>query len=232
MIHLIKDCRCEGKICRLCMLKCINAFGTNKKAKDGLRSECYACRKRDYQAHAEINRERARQYRQNNAKEIAERDKSSRLANPGREKASRHAQYLRNAEAIKSKQKEYRQANPDKIRQQKRKYVLSYPERVRSTWKRCYDSKPDLYLEISRVCFARRRARKSKVDGSFTRQEWQHLKDQHINKCLCCGKDNVKLTPDHVIPLAKNGSNDISNIQPLCLPCNLSKGTKIIDYRR
>lgn len=40
-----------------------------------------------------------------------------------------------------------------------------------------------------------------------------------------------RLTPDHVVPLGKGGSNDISNIQPLCLPCNLKKHNRCTDYR-
>ncbi len=39
------------------------------------------------------------------------------------------------------------------------------------------------------------------------------------------------LTPDHIIPLSQKGPNTIDNIQPLCLNCNSSKGTKTIDYR-
>jgi 5-methylcytosine-specific restriction endonuclease McrA len=36
---------------------------------------------------------------------------------------------------------------------------------------------------------------------------------------LCCGEAKP-LTVDHVVPVSKGGSNDISNIQPLCLECN------------
>jgi len=50
-------------------------------------------------------------------------------------------------------------------------------------------------------------------------------------ECLCCGKNNVVLSMDHVVPLSVDGKNLISNIQPLCVSCNSSKGVKVIDYR-
>jgi 5-methylcytosine-specific restriction endonuclease McrA len=56
------------------------------------------------------------------------------------------------------------------------------------------------------------------------------LCEKYHKRCLCCDKRR-KLTADHVIPVSKGGTSDISNIQPLCQPCNSSKGAKIIDYR-
>jgi 5-methylcytosine-specific restriction protein A len=38
------------------------------------------------------------------------------------------------------------------------------------------------------------------------------------------------LEADHVVPLTKGGSNDISNIQPLCGTCNRRKFVNIVDY--
>ncbi len=74
------------------------------------------------------------------------------------------------------------------------------------------------------------RARRASAAGSFTLSEWRALCDFYGNRCLRCGSDGP-LTVDHVIPLIRGGSNDISNIQPLCGPCNCAKGAKIIDYR-
>jgi 5-methylcytosine-specific restriction endonuclease McrA len=46
-------------------------------------------------------------------------------------------------------------------------------------------------------------------------------------RCARCGQtveeDDVKLVVDHVIPQAWGGSDDISNLQPLCQPCNGGK---------
>ncbi len=75
-----------------------------------------------------------------------------------------------------------------------------------------------------------RRARKLNNGGSYTTAEWQALCEQYGHRCLACGA-SVPLTVDHIVPISKGGSNDISNIQPLCMPCNLQKGVRAIDYR-
>lgn len=36
---------------------------------------------------------------------------------------------------------------------------------------------------------------------------------------------------DHIVALVNGGSDDISNIQPLCRNCNADKGAQTIDYR-
>lgn len=54
--------------------------------------------------------------------------------------------------------------------------------------------------------------------------------DKHGDKCLKCGAtEEIQL--DHVKPVSKGGKNEIDNLQPLCKSCNVSKGTKIEDYR-
>lgn len=48
-------------------------------------------------------------------------------------------------------------------------------------------------------------------------------------KCQLCGasmKDGVKLHVDHIIPIAKGGKTEMSNLRTLCERCNIGKGSK------
>lgn len=85
--------------------------------------------------------------------------------------------------------------------------------------------------ERVKVQMHNRRARKTQAGGSYTAEEWNALRKQYNYCCVCCGKRR-KLVPDHVIPIARGGTSDIINIQPLCGPCNSRKSTRSTDYRR
>lgn len=68
--------------------------------------------------------------------------------------------------------------------------------------------------------------------GSHSLSEWHNLKAQYNWTCPCCYKQEpeIKLSQDHIIPVSKGGSDNIENIQPLCMPCNLRKHTRVIKY--
>lgn len=49
---------------------------------------------------------------------------------------------------------------------------------------------------------------------------------RHGGACVMCNsKENLQF--DHIIPVAKGGSNTVENIQLLCQPCNLRKSDSI-----
>lgn len=47
-------------------------------------------------------------------------------------------------------------------------------------------------------------------------------------QCQSCGKKatETQLNVDHIIPLAKGGSNDLSNLQTLCYQCKKAKSSR------
>jgi 5-methylcytosine-specific restriction endonuclease McrA len=98
--------------------------------------------------------------------------------------------------------------------------------RVASTreWRRRYPDK-------ARALYRLHRHRRRTAEGSFTITEWDVLCERYGNRCLACGRVDLPLTIDHVIPLSKGGTNWITDVQPLCKSCNSAKGDRIIDYR-
>lgn len=76
----------------------------------------------------------------------------------------------------------------------------------------------------------RRSMRMELAPGKHTKQEWRHVMQRDGWKCLRCGSMK-RLTKDHVLPIAKGGSNDAGNLQTLCHSCNSWKGAKHIDFR-
>lgn len=73
-----------------------------------------------------------------------------------------------------------------------------------------------------------REYRERGASGRHSAKEWRELLDRTGHRCVKCGtpESEAKLTRDHIVPITLGGTNDISNIQPLCGRCNFSKGNK------
>jgi hypothetical protein len=50
-------------------------------------------------------------------------------------------------------------------------------------------------------------------------------RDQY--RCRACGTWE-SLSVDHIVPESRGGPTALENLQTLCLPCNISKGTKLL----
>jgi len=170
----------------------------------------------------------------------------------------RREYYLAHKEEIKARSTRYRLANPEKVSAAKKRcyenkkpqylekskaYIASHreqhnangaawrkrnPEKNAARCKKWKQANHDKVMESWR----KRRAIQLGIEGGhFTDKEFQELCDLYGNKCLKCGATG-KLTADHMpLNLQVPHSDEISNIQPLCLSCNSKKHTMTVDYR-
>jgi len=129
-----------------------------------------------------------------------------------------------------------RAADPARARKQSRENMRRQrataegAARARAANKRWRNRNPEKMQAHNKRVKAIRRS----IPGAHTLAEWQALKAHYQYRCLRCGKyePDIVLTEDHVIPVSKGGTNNIDNIQPLCLACNASKGNRhTTDYR-
>lgn len=115
---------------------------------------------------------------------------------------------IRNAEKLREKKADYYKANKSKIADRTRKYV----EKNRT------------------AVYARghnRRAKARNSLGRFTKDDIAFLEKKQKSRCAECRCDiSKKRHIDHIMPIARGGSNDRRNLQLLCPSCNCKKGAK------
>jgi 5-methylcytosine-specific restriction endonuclease McrA len=119
-------------------------------------------------------------------------------------------------------------ADPDRFRAQANDWRKRNPEKFKTGLKTWRKHNPDLVA----LGHARRRWRlKGKNCTSVTRPQWRAICEAHGYCCAYCGAED-KLTLDHVVPLARGGLDEPSNVVPACGPCNASKGAKLLNEWR
>ena len=62
--------------------------------------------------------------------------------------------------------------------------------------------------------------------GKIDKKLWEEKLVMLEGKCQMCGTKE-KIIIDHITPLSKGGTNNIDNLQPLCISCNCSKNNKL-----
>lgn len=152
--------------------------------------------------------------------------KNNRAKNGDAIKAKQKEWYRDNLDWVIGKVKKYQKENKDKVSMWGEKHRRMNVEKEKIRHKKYDDAHPDQL----RMRWSNHRAKKN-AGGKVYANEWRDLLQKYGNKCLKCGRSDVTIEMDHVIPIAKGGLNVIENIQPLCRSCNAKKHTKIIDYR-
>lgn len=63
----------------------------------------------------------------------------------------------------------------------------------------------------------------------YAYEAWEYLLEKFNRTCVYCGKKNVPLEREHVIPKSRGGSNRISNLVLTCKACNRAKNNMPIE---
>lgn len=153
---------------------------------------------------------KAKRWRQAHRDEILEKVKAARAADPDTARERERVRYAANAAHICQRKAKWRAANVDTERARHKRYKENNRETVRLHWKA-------------------RRHRKRGASGTFTAVDISALMSLQNGKCAhpwCRVSLKAGHHIDHVMPLARGGSNDKRNLQLLCPPCNLKKHAK------
>jgi len=77
-------------------------------------------------------------------------------------------------------------------------------------------------------CGGRGKTRNKNITDKITTKEVIELLDKQNNECFYCRVEitDSNISLDHATPLSRNGKNIISNIDIVCVDCNMLKGIK------
>ena len=68
----------------------------------------------------------------------------------------------------------------------------------------------------------------------FADDVWNAFVEACGNECVCCHfplSMGGEIIGDHIVPRSKGGADTLNNLQPLCIACNSSKRSLVVDYR-
>jgi hypothetical protein len=225
----------EMKTCTVCGdIKPSNNdfFRKDARKKDGLASACKICKRKLDKLYCEKNKEKiSRSKKSSYLKNIEENRKvrreysaKKRSENPEKERERVANWCKKNPLRTKAHKEKWEKNNKDKIRIKNRRLYESKREEHLKACKKWRDENKPLRALYSRTRYARKMA----AEGSHTIDDVMRLYQLQRGMCAYCGCDvSNGYQVDHIIPLAKGGSDKSENICISCKTCNQRKSDKM-----
>ena len=235
-----EDGEIAAKECTGCeVIKTANRFTKKKNRFGGLSSCCKSCVRKYRQENKESIAEVTRKYYQENKERIAEYTRKYRQENKESIAGYHRKRYEENRASIAEQKRKYHEKNRASILEKHRKYYeknrassLEYHRKRRKENRSSIaEQKRKYYEENPHVRIAahhRRRARKSLLPDTLTKEQLEEITDRFHGGCALTGyTEGIHL--DHVIPLAiGHGGTTLQNMIPLRADLNISKQARCI----
>lgn len=143
---------------------------------------------------------------------------------------------LRNVEKRRAYRRARREVIGDQLREARRAWWRGLTpeqraERKAAAYARRLAANPERIRLLGRLAGSRRRARLAGGGGSHTIAEWRAVVAAQRGRCFYCER-SVRLERDHVVPIARGGSDSIDNIVGACRSCNAKKATRPVSEWR
>ena len=141
-------------------------------------------------------------------------------------------EYNKKYEISRSKRTEYNRARWEKIKDDpqmvayRKEWVSKNRDRLQEYSRSYYRNNRILMLHHR----SNQKARERGYEGILSLDDWKLVLSLTDGQCIAC-EENAADSIDHVLPLVKGGMNTVQNIQPMCIKCNLKKGTRLVDFR-
>jgi hypothetical protein len=196
------------------------------------RDQINASKRRSYLQNAEYRerqKESARRWHRENLDAAKRAGKAWRERNKEKNKLNKKAYYKKNRQRILEQTKVWHLANPAKVKESARKWRENNPERRRQACAQYYQRNRNKALQATRRCAAVRRQRQACVLIPLTPQDIETRNALFNDSCAYCQRQ-TRIEVDHVLALARNGCDEISNIVPACRRCNASKNASPVEY--
>lgn len=168
-----------------------------------------------------VNRNK-KKWAEANPEKLREKHRRWRKNNPEQDRAINRASRTK-----------LRNANPDKFRLANKIYKAANADRLApiaiERTKRWQADNPERHKALARKMRHNRRARMLKATGSYTQIQIDDLIERQNWICATapCGASLRKRKElDHIVAIARGGSNEITNLQWLCPRCNRKKNAK------
>lgn len=214
------------KRCSKCgATKPLDAFHRCSRSKNGRASACRECRNSEARntertaALRERQRVTVQHYRERNRELIRQRSRDAYAANAEHHREVARAWREANPEAHRAAVKRWREANREVVLAKRRAWREANAERHREATRQWFKDNP----VKARDYVAARRAKKGRASPETS----EYMAFLLTQPCAYCGgADNIVI--DHIVPLARGGCHEPSNLAAACAWCNGSKGAKLL----